>query len=95
MLHYWLVTVVSSYDESLTKIGGLRSQLVCKVSDIDPKLIPRKVRRSMSNMSVFAYLASQQALAMAGFPEERLKSGRTGVMIGSTLGSTATTEAFF
>ncbi len=84
-----------SYAEELTKVGGLRSQLACKVADIDPKLIPRKIRRSMSNMSIFAYLASQQALAMAGFPEAELASGRTGVMIGSTLGSTATTEAFF
>ena len=30
------------YDEALTRIGGLRSQLVSKVSGIDAKLIPRK-----------------------------------------------------
>ncbi len=83
------------YDAALEKIGGLRSQLVSKVSGIDPKQIPRKIRRSMSNMSIFAYLSSQQALAMAGYPEAGLASGRMGVMIGSTLGSTETTEAFF
>ncbi len=84
-----------SYEAALERVGGLRSQLVAKVTDIDAKQIPRKLRRSMSNMSVFAYLASQQALTMAGYPSGQLASGRLGVMIGSTLGSTATTEAFF
>lgn len=79
----------------LEKVGGLRSRLAATVTGIEPKLIPRKVRRSMSNMSIFAYLASQQALEMAAFPAEQLASGRTGVVIGSTLGSTATSEQFF
>jgi len=83
------------YDAGLEKIGGLRSQLVCKVNGIDAKQIPRKIRRSMSNMSIYAYLAGRQALEMAAYPEAELASGRIGVMIGSTLGSTETTEAFF
>jgi 3-oxoacyl-[acyl-carrier-protein] synthase II len=32
---------------------------------------------------------------MAGFPEDQLSTGRTGVVIGSTLGSTVTSENFF
>ena len=79
----------------LGKVGGLRSRLAATVEGLDPKLIPRKLRRSMSNMSIYAYLASQQALEMAGYPDEQLSAGRTGVVIGSTLGSTETSESFF
>ncbi len=79
----------------LGKVGGLRSRLAATVEGIDPKLIPRKLRRSMSKMSIYAYLASQQALQMAAYPDEQLCSGRTGVVIGSTLGSTETSENFF
>ncbi len=79
----------------LEQIGGLRSRLAATVEGIEPKLIPRKLRRTMSNMSIFAYLASQQALEMAAYPQEHLSSGHLGVMIGSTLGSTATSEKFF
>ncbi len=79
----------------LEKIGGLRSRLAARVEGIEPKQIPRKIRRSMSNMSIYAYLASQQALAMAAYPDELLSGGRTGVVVGSTLGSTETSEKFF
>jgi 3-oxoacyl-[acyl-carrier-protein] synthase II len=83
------------YVPELQEIGGLRSRLAATVEGIDPKQVPRKIRRSMSNMSIYAYLASQQAIAMAAFPDEQLASGRTGVVIGSTLGSTDTIEKFF
>jgi 3-oxoacyl-[acyl-carrier-protein] synthase II len=79
----------------LENVGGLRSRLAAIVKDVDAKQIPRKLRRSMSKMSVFAYLSSLQALKMADFEESALSSGRTGVVIGSTLGSTETTEGFF
>ena len=79
----------------LEQVGGLRSRLAATVNGIDPKQIPRKYRRSMSNMSIYAYLASQQALSMAGYPDDQLDSGDLGVFIGSTLGSTATSENFF
>ncbi|MEA3545440.1 MAG: beta-ketoacyl-[acyl-carrier-protein] synthase family protein [Thermodesulfobacteriota bacterium] len=79
----------------LEQVGGLRSHLAAPVNDVDPKQIPRKFRRSMSNMSIYAYLASQQALTMAGYPENQLSSGDLGVVIGSTLGSTITIEDFF
>jgi 3-oxoacyl-[acyl-carrier-protein] synthase II len=79
----------------LENVGGLRSRLAAPVTGIDPKQIPRKIRRSMSQMSVYAYLASQQALTMADYPADQLSSGRTGVVVGSTLGSTETSEKFF
>jgi len=83
------------YVTELKEVGGLRSQLAATVEGIDSKQVPRKIRRSMSNMSIYAYLASQQALTMADYPEDRLGAGRTGVVIGSTLGSTDTSEKFF
>jgi len=83
------------HEAGLEKIGGLRSRLAATVQGVDPKSVPRKIRRSMSNMSIYAYLASQQALAMANWPEEELSAGRLGVIIGSTLGSTETSEKFF
>lgn len=80
---------------SLREVGGLRSRLAATVKNVDAKQIPRKNRRSMSDMSVYAYLASLQALAQADFPQGQLGSGGLGVAIGSTLGSTATSEGFF
>lgn len=79
----------------LAGIGGLRTRVAAKVTGIDPKEIPRKHRRSMSNMSIFATLACQEALAQAGVTADRLRAGQLGVSIGSTVGSTQTTEDFF
>ncbi|MDY0212712.1 MAG: beta-ketoacyl-[acyl-carrier-protein] synthase family protein [Desulfuromonadaceae bacterium] len=83
------------YVPELEHVGGLRSRVAALVDGIDPKQIPRRFRRSMSRMSMYAYLASVQALEMGAFPEEYLANGRTGVIIGSTLGSTETSERFF
>lgn len=82
------------YVPQLEQVGGLRSRIAALVEGVDPKQIPRKFRRSMSRMSMYAYLASQQALQMACYPDDKLSRGRTGVVIGSTLGSTETSEAF-
>ena len=66
---------------------GLRSLIgapaVCK----DEKSIPRKNRRSMGRMSIFAAKAAKEAVADSGINEEMLHSGRTGCIIGSTTGS--------
>lgn len=79
----------------LTAVGGLRTRVAGLVSGVDPQQIPRKFRRSMSNMSVYAYLACEEALRQAGLDAEQYRDGRTGVAIGSTVGSTQTTEEFF
>jgi len=79
----------------LERIGGLRSRVAALVRDVDPKEIPRKDRRSMSAMSIYATLASREALAGAGLGATELGSGRLGVVIGSTVGSTRATEDFF
>ncbi|WP_027389453.1 beta-ketoacyl-[acyl-carrier-protein] synthase family protein [Chrysiogenes arsenatis] len=82
-------------DHSLTQLGGLRSFVVGKVKGIDEKQIPRKDRRSMSPMSVYALLASQEALRHAKLDISECHDGLTGVSIGSTVGSTQATQDFF
>ncbi|WP_432823837.1 beta-ketoacyl synthase N-terminal-like domain-containing protein, partial [Trichloromonas sp.] len=80
---------------ALREITGLRSQVAALVPEFDAKAIPRKFRRSMSLMSIYATLACQEALAQGGLGETECGSGRLGVAIGSTVGSIATSESFF
>ena len=80
---------------SLGGITGMRTRVAALATGVDPLEIPRKFRRSMSNMSVFATLASQDAAAMAGLGAAELGGGRLGVSIGSTTGSPQTLEEFF
>jgi len=80
---------------ALAGITGMRTRVAALATGVDAMEIPRKFRRSMSNMSVFATLASLDAAAMAGLGEEQLGGGRLGVSIGSTTGSPQTMEEFF
>jgi 3-oxoacyl-[acyl-carrier-protein] synthase II len=79
----------------LSEITGMRTRVAALATGVDPKEIPRKFRRSMSSMSVFATLACQDAARMAGIGEAELGSGRLGVSIGSTTGSPQTMQEFF
>ena len=79
----------------MVEIGGLRSRVGGLVQDVDPKEIPRKYRRCMSNMSVYATLACQEAIRQAGLSDADCRGGQMGVVIGSTVGSTQTTQEFF
>jgi 3-oxoacyl-[acyl-carrier-protein] synthase II len=79
----------------LSRIGGMRTRVAAMVTDIDPKEIPRKFRRSMSNMSVFATLASREACAVGGITEQLCSSGTMGLSIGSTVGSPIATHDFY
>lgn len=79
----------------LSGITGMRTRVAALARGVDPMEIPRKHRRSMSNMSVYATLASQDAARMAGIGEAELGSGRVGVSIGSTTGSPQTMQEFF
>ena len=83
------------YVPELTRIEGLRTRIAALVPGIDPKEIPRKYRRSMSNMSIYATLASQEAISQGGVTEKELHSGNTGVAIGSTVGSPVATQEFY
>jgi 3-oxoacyl-[acyl-carrier-protein] synthase II len=79
----------------LADIRGIRTRVAALVPGVDPGEIPRKYRRSMSAMSVFAALATGDAIAQAGLSGEQVRGGRLGVSIGSTIGSPRTTQAFF
>lgn len=80
---------------ALAEITGMRTRVAALATGVDSMEIPRKFRRSMSSMSVFATLASQDAVVMAELTEKQLRSGRLGVSIGSTTGSPQTMQEFF
>ena len=80
---------------ALAEITGMRTRVAALATGVDPMEIPRKFRRSMSSMSVFATLASQDAAVMAGLTGTQLRGGRLGVSLGSTVGSPQTMQEFF
>jgi len=71
---------------------GLRSLVAAPVEGIDPKIIHRRHRRTMSPMSVYATLATQDALDQARLTTEACKSGDMGIAVGSSVGSTISTQ---
>lgn len=84
-----------SYVDALGEISGLAPRIAGIVPDIGMDALPRKVRRSMSAMSVYAYMAGMEAMEQAGLDSAAAGSGRMGIAIGSTLGSPETMESFF
>lgn len=79
----------------LEDVQGLSARLAGLVTDVDLKEVPRPLRRSMSAMSVYAYLAALEALESAAFTLTDESRENLGVCIGSTVGSPATMEDFF
>lgn len=75
-------------------IEGLRSLVKAVVPPLDERAIPRKYRRSMSRMAIYATLAAQEAWTSAGLALEE-GGPRAGVCIGSTLGSPHASEELF
>lgn len=74
---------------------GLQSLIGGPAEINDIMNIPRKARRSMGRLSIFAVQAAQQALLDAKVPPDLVSSGRLGCVIGSTMGSAESlTEAF-
>lgn len=66
--------------------GKKGANIDCHVAGLVPEIpvkISRETRRGMSPMSVFAFCAAREAIAMAHLEEER----NMGVCLGSTLGS--------
>jgi 3-oxoacyl-[acyl-carrier-protein] synthase II len=74
------------YMQGWDRYIGLRSLVGAPAELRNEKAIPRKSRRSMGRMSIFAVQAAEQALADAGIGRQELGSGRTGCVIGSTMG---------
>jgi len=79
----------------LEHIHGLGPRVAGLVRDVDASVVPRRIRRSMSAMSVFSLFAAREALAQAGVDAETVAGGRLGVALGSTVGSVSTMEEFF
>lgn len=75
------------YMEGWSQYIGMNCLVGAPAELKNEKEIPRQHRRSMGRMSIFAVQASQQAVADAGIAQESLSSGRTGCIIGSTMGS--------
>lgn len=73
--------------EEWTRYKGMRSHVAAPAELKDEKRIPRKFRRSMGRMSIFAAQAAEQAVADSGLTPSDMASGRTGCIIGSTMGS--------
>ncbi|WP_415714068.1 beta-ketoacyl-[acyl-carrier-protein] synthase family protein [Maridesulfovibrio sp.] len=81
--------------EELDAIKGLRPRIAGRVKEVNAKAIPRKARRTMSNLSIFASLAALEAIEQAGIDQDTLTGGRTGLSVGSTTGSSQALEQFF
>jgi 3-oxoacyl-[acyl-carrier-protein] synthase II len=70
------------------RYGKLRCQVGAPVELRDPKAIPRALRRTMSNMAIFAVQASKEALERAGIDAASIPGNpRFGCIMGSTTGS--------
>ncbi|MCK5529004.1 MAG: beta-ketoacyl-[acyl-carrier-protein] synthase family protein [Kiritimatiellae bacterium] len=74
------------YMEGWSEYKGLRSLVGAPVVLENVKDIPRKQRRSMGRMSIMAVQAANEAIADAGLEQDVITSGRTGCIVGSTMG---------
>lgn len=68
----------------LTELPMVNTKVAATVPDTDYSFIPRKIRRSMSRMGIYAYLAAQEALQQAGYEQA---PEHLGFFMGSTLNS--------
>lgn len=81
--------------EELETIDGLQPAVAGQVPEYTAKAIPRKFRRTMSPMSIFATLAAQEALHQAGLEDETITGGSLGLSVGTTIGSVQSLQSFF
>ncbi|MDR2744876.1 MAG: beta-ketoacyl-[acyl-carrier-protein] synthase family protein [Desulfovibrio sp.] len=81
--------------EPLNGISGLGAKVAAVVPDIGIKDIPRNIRRAMSSMSAYAYIAALEAMEQAGLDASDMKRGQVGIALGSTMGSPENLESFF
>jgi len=79
----------------LAGLKGLRTTVAATVPEVDAQWIDRKKRRYMSKMSIYAIIAAHEAIRMAGLTSDALSDLRTGVCVGSTMGSTHEIEHVF
>ncbi len=77
------------------KLEGLNSFIAGIVGGLEPKKINRRHRRTMGRMAVMASLATMDAVSDANLTENDITSLRTGLVMGSTTGSTGAIEEMF
>jgi len=71
-----------------TRVGGVAPQ-------VSGENIPRKIRKSMSRISLMAAETALEILPRSKLTEKDLKSGRVGVSYGSTMGGVEALTTFF
>jgi len=77
-------------------VAGLNSHVAGVVENLDLKeVLPRKVRRTMGRVAQLATYATGEAVRQAALSEALLSSGRVGVALGSTAGSSAATLEYY
>lgn len=69
------------------KEAGMRSHVWGNVKLDTDGLIDRKMRRFMSDCSVYAYLSMEQAISDSGLADDQISNIRTGLVVGSGGGS--------
>lgn len=84
-----------SFRPDWAAIEDLRSHVGAAVPDFDGKAIPRKTRRTMGRVAQLAASAAEEAARRAGLGDEHLHSERTGVIMGSTVGSAEAESSFW
>lgn len=62
---------------------GLRSGLTGKISDFTPPAIDRKKMRTMTEFGIQCYAAALEAIQMAGWTDEDVRSEKTGLIVGN------------
>ena len=71
-----------------TRVGG-------RVGDVTGETIPRKIRKSMSRISLMAAETALEVVGRSRLTREDLGSGRVGVSYGSTMGGVAELDGFY
>lgn len=66
---------------------GMRSQVAGTIKLNPAELIDRKIYRFMGDAAGYAYLSMKEAIEDAGLTEEQISNERTGIVIGSGIGS--------
>ncbi len=76
-------------------VEGLECRVGAPIDGFDGAELPRKLRRTMGRVGQHACVAAQEAVQQASLSPELLASGRVAVSVGSTVGSTAASEAYW
>jgi 3-oxoacyl-[acyl-carrier-protein] synthase II len=85
---------ISRIDE-WDNIPNMDTRVAGAVKHLTGESIPRKIRKSMSRISLMAAATALEALDRSGLSEKDLSSGRIGVSYGSTMGGVEELTSFF